>query len=98
MADRRALIIIEQAEGRKLCDEALREIELGHTSFAKELARFKDAKASCKKKGDDKLCKHWMIAERLLKRAQSHAQIGAKAPTEQESVSESDEQIKSGSA
>lgn len=69
MSDKKALAIIEQAEGRKLCDEALREIELGHTDFRSELARFKQSKSFCKQKGDAKLCKHWTIAEQLLKKA-----------------------------
>ena len=76
MADRRAIIIIEQAEGRKLYEAALREVELGHTTFEAELLRLKEAKKACSKKGDVKLCKHWTIAEKLLKTA--HADTKAK--------------------
>lgn len=84
MSDRRALAIIEQAEGRKLCDEALREIQLGHTDFASELARFKNLKSSCKQRGDAKLCKHWTIAERLLKKAR--AEVITDPPTDESAV------------
>lgn len=80
MPDRRALSIIEQAEGRKLCEEALREIELGHTDFEAELVRIKQQKSSCKQKGDAKVWKHWTIAERLLKRAKAEAKEQSEAP------------------
>lgn len=69
MADRKAQIIIEQSEGRKRFCEAMRQIELGRTSFEEELLRFKSMRKACAHKGDDKLCRLWTIAERLLKKA-----------------------------
>lgn len=73
MADREAQIIIQQSEGRKRSCEAVRKIELGRTTFDKELLRFKTMKKTCAQKGDEKLCRVWTIAERLLKKAQKDA-------------------------
>jgi len=85
MADRRTQSIIEQAEGRKLADEAIREVALGHSTFEDELARLKSARQSCSKKGDVKLCRHWTIAERLVKKAQKDekAKTISDPPTEE---------------
>ena len=73
MATDRAKALIEQSEGRKLCDEALREIELGRSTFVKELARFRDSKKTCEKDGPG--CRHWTAAERLLKKAHRDAKL-----------------------
>ena len=86
MANDRAKALIEQSEGRKLCDEALREIELGRSTFVDELTRFRDAKQIEK---DGPGGRHWTVAERLLKRAEREARV-AKRTLQQPPVDESD--------
>lgn len=88
MAKDRAKALIEQSEGRKLCDEALREIELGRSTFVDELARFRDAKKTCEKDGPG--CRHWTVAERLLKKAEREARVAAKQPLQQPPLDESE--------
>ena len=77
MATDRAKVIVEQSEGRKLCDEALREIELSRSTFVNELARFRDGKKTCEK--DRPGSRHWTVAERLLKKAQRDAKLPEKS-------------------
>jgi hypothetical protein len=86
VATDRAKALIEQSEGRRLCDEALREIELGRSTFVDELARIRDAK---KIEKDGPGGRHWTAAERLLKKAEREGKI-AKQPLQQTPLDESE--------
>lgn len=68
MSRQDAQSLVEQAEGRKIYDEAIREIALGHVTFEHEVHRLKIMQRQCQAKGDVKTCRHWTIAERMLVR------------------------------
>lgn len=62
----KAQLQIQHAEACRLAEEALREIELGHTSFEAELERLKSAAKACKPGRDDKDLRHYTLAKRML--------------------------------
>jgi hypothetical protein len=72
VADRKAHALIEQAEAKKLCDLALREIELGRSSFAEEISNLKK-----RGQGDAQECRHYAMAGKMLAKKRNAARADA---------------------